>query len=80
MCVCVYTYIRHAHTEIWEVLLSFYHVGSGHQIQVVRLGSKRLYPFKLSDPHIKFSRDFIGSPLTTEIPDYSWPLLEELVY
>lgn len=41
VCVCTGTY---AEDNMCEFVLSFHHMGSGNQIQVIRLDSKHLYP------------------------------------
>lgn len=37
---CIYT--CRSENNFWESALPFYHVGTGDQIQIIRLGSKRL--------------------------------------
>lgn len=65
-CVCVHVYVRvhvcvyvcvlsHVESEnnLLELALSFPHVDSGNQTQVIKLGDKCLYPFTISPASFK---------------------------
>lgn len=42
--VCMLACLWGSEANLWEVFLSFYHVGPREQIQVIRLGRKFSYP------------------------------------
>lgn len=44
MCVCARAYVEKSEDKLWELVLAFYHVGLGDQIQTFRLSSKCPYP------------------------------------
>lgn len=43
-CVCVHMHVHGGQDSLQVLILTFYHVGSGDQTQVVSLGSKHIYP------------------------------------